>query len=145
MGNDLWLKHYRTDKSAVWLKVTTTDGVQHFLNLSKDRFGWVNLVKSCRDSGKFVSRLSLQFRSHEVELPLPECDGVYLMKSMLGNSAMSSTCITYGLVVGDQVSKIMYKTPDLVLDKEYTDPIQDCFEDAILYVETTKHTTDRQV
>ena len=46
---------------------------------------------------------------------------------------------TTGLVNGDKVEKKMWLTPELVVDKEYEDEIENCFEEAIIYDKTEKN------
>ena len=42
-------------------------------------------------------------------------------------------------IVGDKVYKQMWVLPELVMDKEYEDTLENCFEEAIIYDKTQKN------
>lgn len=125
-----WLEHYRTNKNAVWIKCKLTNGEELFY----DKFaGWLSLKEKCLRENLFFSRLSLQFRSHEVELDVDNCDGVYLIRSLLGEfGGRTRQYFTFGRVDGENVSKKMWLVPELVADKQRVDHVSECFSEAII-------------
>jgi len=46
---------------------------------------------------------------------------------------------TTGKVLNDKVEKKMWITPELIVDKEYDDEIENCFEEAIIYDKTKEN------
>ena len=138
MDREKWLKQYRTNKQAVWIRCKLTNGEE----FNYDKFeGWRQLKAKCDKEDLFLSELYLQYRSHKATIDISEAvDGVYLIRSLLGAlGSDSKEYYTVGLVKGSNVSKKMWITPELVLDKEYEDEIENCFEEAIIYDKTKKN------
>ncbi len=138
MDKEKWLKQYRTNKKAVWIRCKLTNGEE----FNYDKFeGWRAIKDKCDKENLFLSELYLQYRSHTATIDISEdVDGVYLIRSLLGAiGSDSKEYYTVGLVKGDNVSKKMWITPELVLDKEYEDEIENCFEEAIIYDKTKKN------
>ena len=134
MTDSNWLQHYRTNKAAVWVKCRMCTG--EYVYIDDISVGWIALVQRCRKEKIYIKHMTLQFRSHEVELDISDIDGIYLIKSVLGQmGGVSRQYITFGRIIDGKVYKQMWITPDLILDKEYIDPIKDCFEEAIIYDE----------
>jgi hypothetical protein len=122
-----WLDHYRSNKDATWIKCQTLDGEWHYFH---DHKVWLELKKA----GVGVKALQLQFRSHIVDIPIEDCDGVYLVKALVGiTDVFTRDCLTVGLVREDKVSKSRYSLPELVLEDSSIDPISKCFAEAIIY------------
>ena len=138
MDREKWLKQYRKNKQAVWIRCKLTNGEE----FNYDKFeGWRELKAKCDKEDLFLSELHLQYRSHKATIDISEAvDGVYLIRSLLGAlGSDSKEYYTVGLVNGSNVSKKMWITPELVLDKEYEDEIENCFEEAIIYDKTKKN------
>lgn len=138
MDKEKWLKQYRTNKKAVWIRCKLTNGEE----FNYDKFeGWRAIKDKCDKENLFLSELYLQYRSHKATIDISQdVDGVYLIRSLLGAiGSDSKEYYTVGLVKGDNVSKKMWITPELVLDKEYEDEIENCFEEAIIYDKTKKN------
>ena len=138
MDKQKWLQQYRTNKKAVWIRCKLTNGEE----FNYDKFeGWRAIKDKCDKENLFLSELYLQYRSHKATIDISEAvDGVYLIRSLLGAiGSDSKEYYTVGLVKGDSVSKKMWITPELVLDKEYEDEIENCFEEAIIYDKTKKN------
>jgi len=131
-NKDEWLKHYRTNKRAVWIKCILSNGKQRF----HDHFsGWVEIKKECEKDNLSIKKMELQFRSHVEEIPIdPNYDGVYLIRSVMGT--MGADCKQYytsGILKNGRVTKKMWLIPELIVEKELDDDISECFEEAIIY------------
>jgi hypothetical protein len=132
-----WLKHYRENKNVVWIKGVLANNEEVFLSNFKDLPALANRLEN---EINFFEKLSLQFRSHEVHLNITDCDGIYLVKSILGQFGGSSKdTITFGRVIGNNVYKTLYISPELIIEKEHVDPLSNCFEEAIIYDKTRKN------
>ena len=76
-----WLEQYRSNKSAIWINVMLTNGQEFYY----DKYdGWLSIKEKCEKEALFVKELTLQFRSHEVEIDLTDAEGVYLIRSAMG-------------------------------------------------------------
>ena len=138
MNNEEFLKSYTHNKYATWIRCKLTNGEE----FNYDKFeGWRKIKDKCDKENLFLSELYLQFRSHKATIDIDNgVDGVYLIRSLLGAiGSDSKEYYTVGLVKGNSVSKKMWITPELVLDKEYEDEIENCFEEAIIYDKTKEN------
>lgn len=131
-----WLTHYRTNKNAVWIKAELTDGNNLYLDNFKS---WASLADSLEKQRVFFKKLSLQFRSHEVELDVKNCEGIYLVRSVIGQfSGETKETITFGKVNGKDIQKTIYMSPELIAEETYIDTVANSFEEAIVYDKTSK-------
>lgn len=137
-----WLEQYRTNKNAVWIKCQLTNGEEFFF----DKFsGWLFLKEKCAKEKLFFSRLSLQFRSHEEIMNVENCDGVYLIRSVLGEFGGSvKSYYTFGRLVGDRVEKSMWLLPELIAEKHRVEDVSDCFSEAIITNDTQETSENRE-
>lgn len=136
MNNDRWLKQYRTNKDATWIKCKLTNGEEHFYD---HHFGWILIKERCDTQDVFVEELYLQFRSHEVKINVEDTEAVYLIRSVMGQ--MGNTTRQYyttGRLEGNKMQKQMWLVPELIVEKELSDDIDECFEEAIIYNEKKK-------
>lgn len=126
-----WIEKYRTNKDAIWIKAKLTSGEDVYLDNFKD---FVKLASKLEKDCLFFEKLSLQFRSHEYTLDVNNCDGVYLVRSTLGQfGGPSKDTITFGKVIGNDVYKTVLLSPELIIEKEYKDSLANCFEEAVVY------------
>jgi hypothetical protein len=126
-----WLEKYRTNKDAVWIKAKLTNGEDIYLDSFKE---FIKLSTKLENSRVFFEKLSLQFRSHEVQLDITDCDGVYLVRSVLGQfGAATKDTVTFGKIIGNDVYKTVFLSPELIVEKEYKDLLSNCFEEAVVY------------
>lgn len=131
-----WIKHYRTNKRVVWIKCKCSDQSEHFFHSMKD---WVSLVSDTCKQSNYLTELAIQFRSHEEKLDITDCDSVYLITSaMCSMGGASKNYLTFGKVNGKSVKKQMWIIPELIVEKEYDDTIDNCFEEAIIDVREKK-------
>ncbi len=136
MNNDKWLEAYRTNKDAVWIKCKLTNGEEFFYD---HQIGWKLIKQACKDNGAFVEELHLQFRSHEVTIDIEGAEAVYLVRSVMGQmGGESKQYYTTGRLEGGKMHKQMWLTPELIVEKELIDEIDECFEEAIIYNEKTQ-------
>lgn len=135
--SDKWIDAYRTNKSAVWIRCTLSNGEELFY----DKFdGWKEIKKKCESEKLFFKSLSLQFRSHKVDVDVSDCDGVYLIRSVMGQiGGDTRNYYTFGRIFGDKVKKQMWLVPELIVDKEFEESINDCFAETIIYNEASKN------
>ena len=130
----LWTEKYKTNKTAVWIKGLLSNGENIFLDSFKDI---PQTFDELENKGLFFQTLSLQYKSHEVKLDVTNCDGVYLVKSVIGQfGGETKNTITFGKVIDNEVHKQIYYAPELILETEYVDKLSNCFEEAIVYDKT---------
>ena len=131
MNNQKFLEHYRTDKTVVWIKIKLTDGREFYLNKYNL---WKDVKTYCEARSVFIKEFCLQFRSHEVKIDMSDAEGVYLIRSILGQMGGDSKhYYTVGIIKGDVVHKKMWIIPELIEEKSYEDDIDSCFEEGIIY------------
>ena len=129
-----WLTAYRTNKNVVWIKAQLTNGHPFYTHEFKI---WPSIIDSFERQRIYFTKLSLQFRSHEVELDITDCDGIYLVKSVIGSmTGDTKETITFGKIQGNHVYKTVYLSPELIVDESYVDTLANCFEEAIIYDKT---------
>jgi hypothetical protein len=128
---DKWLKHYRSNKHAIWINVRLTNGEEHYYDQYE---GWRSLKERCGKENIFIQEMSLQFRSHQVDIDLTDAEGIYLVRSAMGQlGANTKNYFVTGILKQDKVYKKMWIIPELVVDKEIIDDIEHCFEEALIY------------
>ena len=137
MNKKEWLKAFRTNKSAIWINVQLTNGEEFYY----DEFeGWIDIKAKCEDENLFIQELTLQFRSHEVIIDLEDAEAVYLVRSVMGSiGSETKHYYTTGVLRDGIVYKQMWIIPELVVDKELKDDIEECFEEALIYDKTKKN------
>ena len=131
MNNQKFLEHYRTDKTVVWVKIKLTDGREFYFNKYKL---WEGVKAYCKAHSVFIEEFCLQFRSHEIKIDISDAEGIYLIRSILGQMGGDSKhYYTVGIIKGDVVHKKMWIIPELIEEKSYEDDIDSCFEEGIIY------------
>lgn len=143
MDNQKWLDFYQKDKSntrRVFVKVMLDDEKHFFFHEYND---WFAVKDYCDKNKRRIAEIQLQFRSNCQKIDLSGADGVYLVRSVMGSPGMESkNYLTVGVLKGDEVHKCMYLVPELIVDKQYTDTLSQCFEEATICYE--KETEDRK-
>ena len=136
MNNEKWLKAYRTNKDAVWIKCRLTNGEEHF---HAHHVGWMVIRDLCHAKNVFVEELYLQFRTHEVEIDVKDAEAIYLIRSVMGQMGNKThQYYTTGRLEGGKMHKQMWLIPELIVEKELSDELDECFEEAIIYNEEAK-------
>ena len=135
--NEKWLQAYRTNKTAIWIRCVLSNNEELFF----DKFeGWKDIKQKCESEKLFFKSLSLQYRSHKVDIDISECDGIYLIRSVMGQiGSETRDYYTFGKVIGNKVKKQMWLIPELIVDKEFEETVDECFPEAIIYNEAQKN------
>jgi hypothetical protein len=131
MNKNEWLKSYRKNKKAIWINVRLTNGEEFYF----DEFdGWRSTKIKCDNENIFIEELSLQFRSHEVKIDVEGAEAFYLIRSVMGQmGGKSKNYYTTGVLKDGVVHKKMWIVPELIVEKEFDDNIEECFEEALIY------------
>lgn len=131
MNNTEWLSKYRTNKHAVWLKCKLTNGEEYFYPHYQ---GWEILKRKCDKHSIFIEEFHFQFRSHEVTIDLENAEAIYFIRSVMGRmGGKSSEYYTTGILKDGTMHKQMWLIPELIVEKELNDDLDECFEEAIIY------------
>lgn len=131
MDHERWLAAYRTNKTATWLKVKLTDGTLFFIHDYKE---WSSVKEHCDEKSEFISELELQFRSHCVTMDIESADAIYFVPSVMGMvGGETKHYFTVGVLKDGMMHKKMWKTPELIMERETTESIEECFAEAIIY------------
>ena len=137
MNKDKFLEAYRTNKNAIWIRCKLTNGEEFNFDKHED---WRDLKQRCESEKLYLSELYLQYRSHQEKIDIDDSDGIYIVKSVMGQMGGDTKhYFTTGKVLNDKVEKKMWITPELIVDKEYDDEIENCFEEAIIYDKTKEN------
>lgn len=132
-----WLNYYKTNKNVVWIKGILTNDEEIFLS---DFKLWTALANRLENERLFFKKLSLQFKSHELELDTSGCQGIYLVRSVIGQlTGYTKETITFGKVNGNNIYKTVYMSPELIEEESYQDILANSFEEAIVYDKTPKN------
>jgi hypothetical protein len=125
-----WLEEYRKDKSKIWVWVYLYDGSDFGFNEYTD---WYEVIEKLKDTKKSVSKIVLQYKSTTHEFPLNGFDGVYFVRSVLGEIGQDAVhTLTIGGISEDKVFKTIFLKDGLI--KRYTEisKINECFEKAMI-------------
>lgn len=132
-----WSQVFRKNVRATWLIVTLKDGTEYFID-STDR--WHELKRYCDNNEVFLSKLSIQFKSHRERIDISNIDGIYFAKSIVGIlGADSKQTYTIGKLKDGIVHKTLWLIPELTIEREYSDDESDCFEESIIHDKTKKN------
>jgi hypothetical protein len=127
---DEWIVEYRKDKYQIWIRVTASNKTEYYLqNYQK----WVEFKNFCDNHKLKIDKICLQYKSHIVEINCNDADGLYVTKSVIGQCGeKSKDAITIGKVYGKIVKKTMWVIPELIESFKDEDPIEKCFQEAII-------------
>jgi len=132
-----WSQVFKTNVRATWLIVTLKDGTEYFID-NTDR--WHELKRYCDNNKIFLSKLSIQFKSHRERIDITNIDGIYFAKSVIGIlGAESKQTYTIGKIKDGIVHKTLWLIPELIVEKEYEDYESGCFEESIIYDKAKKN------
>lgn len=128
---DQWLAEYRKDKYKIWVKITLSNGEERYFCDYED---WFKVKDYCQRNVVNVDEIGLQYRSNYLGVNAKDCDGVYLVQSIIGvMGEQSKKTYTVGKIHGDIVEKQVFLTPELIEDRTEKDSIKLCFEEGLLY------------
>tara|TARA_B100000287_G_scaffold298985_1_gene282174 strand:+ start:429 stop:854 length:426 start_codon:yes stop_codon:yes gene_type:complete len=118
-------------EKEVFINVELSNGRDVYFS---DYNSWLEIKDICYSEDLTLARLALQFRSHLEEINIDDAEAVYLVRSVMGQIGQKSkSYLTTGTLVGDVVHKKMWLTPELIVEKEYEDTVEGCFEEAMIY------------
>lgn len=142
LKDEEWLPQYRTNKEATWIRCKlSNDEKVNFHEFD----GWLDLKKKCEESNLFFKQIALQYRSHLEHVDLKDANGLYLIRSVKGQmNGKTQHSYTIGVIKDKKVQKKMWLVPELIVDIEYEDEVENCFEEAIIY-DKTKENRKKQV
>ena len=87
-----------------------------------------------------ITKFELQFRSHVEPCDVDNAEAVYFVRSVMGQiGEKSKEYFTVGVLKDDVVHKKMWLKPELIVEKEYKDTIEGCFEEATIYHDKGKN------
>ena len=95
----------------------------------------------------FVKDFHLQLRSNEVIVDIhEETEALYFVRSVMGVlNGPTTEYFTIGQLRNGKMYKEMWLVPELIMDRETVETIDECFEEAILYNEQKKTNRQKQV
>ena len=129
--HDQWLEEYRKDKRVVWVRALLSSGEEIYF---KDYDTWLDIKGKCDSESLNVNRISLQYRSHIINVDTVDTQGVYLIRSLMGQmGAKSRQYYTIGQIKDGVVHKAQWLVPELIEEKTFEDTLDNCFEEAIIY------------
>jgi len=134
-GYENWRKWYSSlshdEKRKIWVVITTSDEKEIYL---RDYNDWYDFQEYVDENNVTIDKIGLRFRSNSITVDTPECDGVYLIRSVKGQfGGKTKQCFTIGKIKDCSVKKTMILTPELIEEQSYEDKIDTCFEEAIVY------------
>lgn len=128
---DQWLEEYRKDKYKIWIKIILSNSEERYFSDYKD---WYSIKEYCKNNKVNIDQIGLQYRSNYLGVDTVDCDGVYLVQSMIGfMGEQSRKTYTVGKIHGQVVKKQVFMTPELIEDRVDEDSVESCFEEGLLY------------
>lgn len=126
-----WLIEYRKDRYKTWVKVTLSNNEIRYFSDYKE---WQKVKDLCKIEHLNIIELGLQRKTNYVGVDTTGCDGVYLIRSMLGMMGQDAiSTFTIGKIFKDKVKKQVFLIPELIEHRKEEDDITSCFEEALLY------------
>lgn len=144
MDEQKWKEHYSNcDYNQVWIKVMTEDGKHWFFS---EYDVWYEVKSHCEKNNIFIKDLHLQFRSHQCIIDIADAEGIYLVRSVMGAMGQKTkNFFTVGVLKDEIVYKKMWLVPELIVEKEIEDTLDNCFEEAMLYNGKKKKNREEQI
>jgi hypothetical protein len=138
-----WLSAFKKNSRAIWVKVSFSNGQEIYFSDYKD---WQDIKSICQSEGLGVDNISLQYKSHIINIDTQDSDGVYLVRALRGQiGGDSRQYYTVGVIDEGVVKKGMWLTPELIEEENYEDTLDNCFEQAIIYNHARKSHTQEPV
>lgn len=127
-----WKLAYKEDKRAIWIRVALSGGEEYYFKYS-DFKCWYEIKEICENNCYAIETVKIQYKSNQVEIDTLDCEGVYLVRSIVGRIGGDSIdTLTVGQIYNGEVHKEVYSTPDLLLKDKSVSKIEDCFQEAII-------------
>lgn len=134
-GEDSWKSFYKSlkNKKQVFISVTIAD-TNEKIYLTNYKL-WFRLKEFCETNNKYISSVSLQFRSHVISCDIShDTSGVYCINSIMAwMGGTNKKNIVIGTLKDGIVRKQTFSTPELSEGKVSYSSEEDCFKEAIIY------------
>jgi hypothetical protein len=134
IGHENWTKAYTDDdnRDRIWVYFKTSDEKEIHL---KEYESWLTVQQYLDNNNLKIIQVGLRYRSHLIKQDSSKAKAVYVVRSVKGEMyGATKECYTIGLLDSkDNMHKTMWFTPALVEEMKTIDPIEDCFEEAIVY------------
>lgn len=140
-GYDEWTKAYNLveNRKKIWIYIKFNNSVIIYLKDYKD---WKDVQQYCNLNNLSIVEIGLQYKSHKVTRDTTISNGIYLVTSIRGQfGGNTRQCFTIGILINNLVKKIMISTPELIIEDEFEDTLENCFKEAIVYYEPRKTKT----
>lgn len=131
-----WLEEYKKDKYKTWIRATLSNDSEVYL---VDYSEWLKLKSYCQSNRLKIKKIGLQYKSHSIEVDTDNCEGVYLIQSIIGFFGESTKqTFTIGQLHGNKIKKTIWIIPELIKQLDDEDDIENSFEEALIYDYTQK-------
>jgi hypothetical protein len=131
-NHDLWLLEYKQNKYNVWFTIDLSNGEKIYLRHYDEWYG--KLKQYCYHNNLKIECINLQYRSNIISIDTRNSNAVYLIRSVLGQIGQANKqTVTIGKLINNTMKKSIFLTPELITYLEEEDPIESCFEEAIIY------------
>lgn len=134
-GEESWQNFYKSlkNKKQVFISVVIAESNEKIYMTSYK--AWFQLKEFCESNSKYISKISLQFRSHVVDYEVSyDCDGVYCVNSIMGwMGGANKKNIAIGSLKDGIVAKKSFSIPELSEGQISYSLERDCFKEAIIY------------
>ena len=139
-GEEAWSQAYTKNKNEckrnAWVVFKTNDGNINFLSATESM---EEIKNFCNSNRRHIIELGLRYKSHDIKHDIEGAEAVYVVKSMRASMADENMyCIVLGKLVDGKVHKVAYKTPELIELYNDIDPVEECFEEGLIFNETEK-------
>lgn len=134
-GIENWKKHFKTldqnAKKTIWIVVSLNNNQVLYLD---DHKKWLELKSYIANNKLSISNIGLRYKSHEINQDTKDSDGVYVIRSILGQvGADTRQTYTIGVLHDNTVTKTVWYTPELIAQETYDDELNNCFKEALIY------------
>jgi len=139
-GFDNWKKFYlqnkQENKKKTWIFFQTSDDKEVYL---KEYNEWLTIQDYIDKKSLKIISVGLRHKTNKIVVDTSIADAVYLVRSVKGEfGAVTRQCFTIGKINGNKVEKTMWLTPELIEESSYTDHIDACFPEAVVYNDKEK-------
>jgi hypothetical protein len=140
-GIEEWQSAYQIpeNRKKIWIYIEFSNNSIIFLDEFKD---WLTIQDYCNDHSLNILKLGIQYKTHKVIEDVSTAPSVYLIRSVRAEfGGDTKQCYTIGKVIDGVVHKTNWIIPELTLAFTSVDPVEECFEEAIVYNDRQKEKT----
>jgi hypothetical protein len=132
-GHSGWREEYskcHENKRKIWIYIKLANSQELYL---KDYKQWLSIEQYLNLHNTYIVSIGLRYRSQIVERDVSDAEFIYLVRSIKGQfGSVSRECFTIGKVKGDIIYKEMWMVPELIIEEEYKDTLENCFKEALI-------------